>query len=76
MIGKRRAVIILTYEDKPSEYYLKVAQSQAFYLKWMGDFGDIKIVSEGKLGKADAASKRPDLLETTENIGRLLVDEL
>lgn len=76
LLGKRRAVIILTYEDKPSEYYLKVAKSQAFYLKWMGDFGDIKIVSESQLSKADAASKRPDLIETTENIGRQLVDEL
>lgn len=76
LVGKRRAAIILTYEDKANEYYLEVAKSQALYLKWMGDFGDIKIVSEGKLRKADAASKRPDLLEMTENIGQQLVEEL
>lgn len=74
--GKRRAAIILTYEAKSSDYYLKVAESQACYIKWMGDFGDIKIVSECELSKADAVLKRPDLLETAENIGQQLVDEL
>jgi multimeric flavodoxin WrbA len=76
LLGKRRAVIILTYEANPSEYYLKVAKSQALYLKWMGDFGNIKIVSESKLSKADDASKRTDLLEMTEDIGGQLVVEL
>ena len=41
----------------------------------LGDFGDVRIVSEGKLWEADAALKRPDLLEMTEKLGRKLVEE-
>lgn len=76
LTGKRRAAIIVTYEDKPKEEYFKVAKALAFYLDWMGDFGEIKIVSEAKLIKADDASKRPDLLEKTRQLGQQLVDEL
>lgn len=76
LTGKRRAAIIVTYEDKPREEYWKAAKALAFYLDWMGDFGEIRIVSEARLSKADAASKRPDLLEMTEQLGRQLVDEL
>jgi multimeric flavodoxin WrbA len=74
--GKRQAVIIVTYEDKQREDYLKVAKAQARYLGWMGDFGDVKIVSEGRLWEADAASKRADLLEMTEKLGQQLVEGL
>ena len=73
--GKRRAAIIVTYEDKQREEYLVPAKALAFYMDWMGDFGDIKIIAESRLGKADAASKRSDLLETTEKIGQQLVEE-
>lgn len=74
--GKRRATLIVTYEDKPNEFYLKVARAQAGYLPWMGDFGEIAIFSEGNLWEAGAASGRPDLLEKTETIGRQMVEEL
>jgi hypothetical protein len=75
LMGKHRAVIIVTYEDKQREDYLKVAKAQAGYLGWMGDFGDVRIVSEGMLWEADAALKRPDLLEMTEKLGRQLKEE-
>lgn len=74
--GKRRASLIVTYEDNPSEFYLKVARAQAGYIPWMGDFGEIAIVSESNLSEAEAASNRPDLLEKTETIGRQMVTEL
>lgn len=74
--GKRRAALIVTYEDNPNEFYLKVARAQAGYLPWMGDFGEIAIVSESNLWEAGAASGRPDLLEKTEKIGRQMVEEL
>lgn len=76
LAGKRRAAIIVTYEDEQSEYYLKVAKSQAGYFGWMGDFGEVKIIAEGELKEADAASNRPDLLKITEELGRRLVKDL
>ena len=76
LTGKRRAAIIVTYEDKPREAYFNTAKAEAGYLNWMGDFGEIKIVSEGKLWEADAALKRPDLLEKNEELGKQLVEEL
>jgi len=76
LIGKRRAALIVTYEDNPNEFYLKVARAQAGYLPWMGDFGEIAIMSESNLWETGAASGRPDLLEKTEKIGRQMVEEL
>ena len=75
LMGKRRAVIIVTYEDKQRDDYLKVAKAQAGYLGRMGDFGEVRIVSEGRLCEADAALKRPDLLKLTEKLGRQLKEE-
>ncbi|MCP5107897.1 MAG: flavodoxin family protein [bacterium] len=74
--GKRRASLIVTYEDNPSEYYLKVAEAQAGYLPWMGDFGEIRILSQSNLLETGAASKRPDLLEKAKETGRQLAEEL
>jgi multimeric flavodoxin WrbA len=76
LTGKRRAAIIVTYEVEQCEDYLKVAEVQAGYLGWMGDFGEVKIIAEGELNEADAASNRPDLLKITEELGRKLVEEL
>jgi multimeric flavodoxin WrbA len=76
LIGKRRAVIILTYEDNPNEHYLKVAQIQAEYLAWMGDFCEIEILSESNLSEASAVSNRPDLLEKARNLGKRLAKEI
>lgn len=73
LIGKRRAAIILTYEDNPNEHYIKVAKIQAEYLAWMGDFGEIEILAESNLSEASAASKRPDLLEKAQSLGRRLM---
>lgn len=67
--GNRRGVVIVTYEDKPREDYYHEAEKLANYLGWMGDFGKVEIISEGKLGPRDAARKRPDLLARAERIG-------
>lgn len=74
--GKHRAAIILTYEDRPRDDYRDVAQRLANYFSWFGDFGDIELVVEGRLGPADAASQRPDLLGRARSLGRRLVREL
>jgi len=74
--GKRRAAVIVTYEDKPREDYRHEAEKLAYYLSWMGDFGQVELISEGRLGPADAVSGRPDLLQRAEAIGRRLVQNL
>lgn len=68
--GKRGGAVIVTYEDKPRKDYFHEAKKLANYLGWMGDFGKIEIISEGKLDPPDAASNRPDLLERAEEIGK------
>ena len=74
--GKRRAAIILTYEDRPRDDYLGIAQRLANYFPWFGDFGKVEMFVEGRLGPADAASQRPDLLERARKLGYRLVEEL
>jgi len=68
--GKRKGVVIVTYEDKPRKDYYHEAEKLANYLGWMGDFSTVEIVSEGKLGPRDAAEKRPDLLARAEELGK------
>jgi multimeric flavodoxin WrbA len=74
--GARRATVILTYEDKPRDDYPKLAETLGSYLGWMGDFGAVRVISEGNLGPSDAASRRTDLLASAEDLGRALVEEL
>jgi multimeric flavodoxin WrbA len=74
--GKRRGAIILTYEDRPREDYLGIAQRLANYFPWFGDFGKVEMFVESRLGPADAASQRPDLLEKAKSLGQRLVEEL
>ena len=68
--GKRKGLVIVTYEDKPRRDYRHEAAKLANYLRWMGDFDTTEIISEGKLGPKDAAKKRPDLLTRAEELGR------
>ena len=74
--GRRAAAVIVTYEDKQREDYLNVARVLANYLAWMGDFGEVEILSAGRLGPADAAAGRADLLQEAGGIGRKLMDRL
>jgi len=74
--GTRAAAVIVTYEDKPRDDYYDVAKRLAGYLKWMGDFEPVEILSEGNLGPADAAGRRPELLARAGEMGRRLVEQL
>jgi len=74
--GKRRAAIILTYEDRPRDDYLGIAQRLGNYFPWFGNFGTVEMFVESRLGPADAASQRPDLLERAKLLGHKLVAEL
>ena len=67
--GKRKGIVIVTYEDTPREDYYHEAEKLANYLGWMGDFGKVKIISEGNLGSKDAAAKKSDLLARAEKLG-------
>jgi multimeric flavodoxin WrbA len=74
--GKRRAAVIVTYEDRPRDDYQEATQRFANYFSWFGDFGKVKMMVESRLGPADAASKRPDLLEKAYDLGQQLVSEM
>ena len=74
--GRRAAAVMVTYEDKPRQDYFNVARVLANYLAWMGDFGEVEILSAGRLGPADAAAARADLLQEAGDIGRKLMDRL
>ncbi|HIE27183.1 TPA: flavodoxin family protein [Candidatus Poribacteria bacterium] len=74
--GKRRAAIILTYEDRPRDDYREIAQRLANYFSWFGDFDTVELFVESRLGPADAASRRPELLEKSQSLGHRLVMEL
>lgn len=76
LAGKRRAAIILAYEDHSRDDYRDIAQRLANYFSWFGDFGTVELFVESNLGPADAASQRPDLLEKARGLGRRLVLEL
>jgi len=73
--GRRRAAIIATSEAQPYESYLAALKSLAGYFPWMGDFGEVAIMSEGGLGPADAVTRRPDLLARAEALGKRLAEE-
>ena len=73
--GKRRAAMIVTYVAKEREDYRKVADTVPFYLAWMGDFGEVEVMSEGQLGPVGDAAARPDLLARAEEMGKRLVEE-
>ena len=70
--GKRRGVVIVTYEDKPRDDYRHEAQKLASYLAWMGDFGDVELICEGNLSARDAAAGKPELLASAEELGKRL----
>jgi len=74
--GKRRAAVILTYEDKQREDYRREGEKIAFYLGWMGEFGTVEVIAEGNLGPPGAAAAREDLLARCRDVGRRLVEEL
>jgi len=75
LTGARAAAVIVTYEDQPRDDYRREAEKLAAYIGWMGDFGEVRIVSEGLLGPAGAAEGRPDLLAAAEQLGRELVND-
>ena len=75
LTGKRRAAVIVTYEDKEREDYTREAKVLAGYLSWTGDFGEVEVMAEARLGPADAAGGRPELIEKAKALGARLVRE-
>jgi len=69
--GKRRCIVIVTYEDDETDDYRKVAGALAKYLNWngRGDFGDVKVVAESNLGPKHAWKERSDLLDKLRGYG-------
>ena len=68
--GRRKAVLITTYEDKPRDDYLHITTILKNYLAWMGDFGKVEVISQGALGPRDAVIKRPELMGKAEELGK------
>jgi len=75
LAGTRRAAMIVTYEAREREDYRRVADTVPFYLAWMGDFGDVKVLVGPELKGPTDASTRTDLLERAAAVGRELVEE-
>jgi multimeric flavodoxin WrbA len=71
--GRRKGVVVVTYADKPRKDYLHEAEKLVNYLDWMGNFGKVNMICEGRLGPRDAARNRPGLLAKAEKIGKDLV---
>jgi len=78
LIGPRRGIVIVTYEDKERKEYLETAKSLANYFTWhnRGDFGKVRVVAEPNLGPWDAWKKRPKLIEKLKGIGLKQAQEL
>lgn len=74
--GPRGAAIFLTYEDKSRADYRRVANVFANYLGWMGDFGEVEVMTEGSLGPSQPVQDRPELLAAAREIGTKLVGRL
>ncbi len=70
--GRRKAAVVVTYEDSPRDDYRREAEKLAGYLNWMGDFGEVQIICEGNLGPSGAAAARPDLLDRVREAGKRL----
>jgi multimeric flavodoxin WrbA len=76
--GPRRGIMIVTYEDNKTEFYLETATRLAKYLTWnnRGDFGKVKVIAESNLGPRDAWKQRPDLQVKLKKIGEEQAKEL
>ena len=72
LVGKRKGMIIVTYEDSPRRDYSYEAEKMANYLHWMGDFGEVEVVAEGNLGPVHAARDRTGLSEKLSTLGNRL----
>lgn len=71
LLGPRRGIVIVTYEDDKSEEYMKTASALAKYFNWhdRGHFGEVKVVAESNMGPRDAWKSRPDLIEQLRQMG-------
>ena len=70
--GKRRAAIVIAYEDKQREDYLKNMEVYRGYLNWFGDFEFTEVMEAwGVAAKGDVNSK-PEFLEQAKELGRRL----
>jgi multimeric flavodoxin WrbA len=76
LAGKRRAAVLITYEDPENAHYLEMARRLASYFPGFGDFPAAEVLAFPGLGPANAASANPELLERAASLGRKLVAEL
>jgi len=74
--GTRRGAFIVTYEAKESDFYAEVARRLVRYFKWFGDFEVTEVFAAPRLGAADAAKNKPELLEQARALGRKLCEGL
>jgi multimeric flavodoxin WrbA len=74
--GRRRAALLMTYEDAESAAYRAMAHQIVQYVPSFGDFAPPEILSCSGLGPADAAAAKPELLDQARALGRRLVGEL
>jgi multimeric flavodoxin WrbA len=76
LAGRRRAAILITYEDPENAHYLEMARRLASYFPGFGDVPAAEVLSFSRLGPAHAASASQEMLEKAAFLGRKLVTEL
>jgi len=64
--GKRTGMVVLAYEDNPRKEYHYEGEKLANYLRWMGDFKEIEIISEANMSQRNSAKNNPDMLAKIE----------
>jgi multimeric flavodoxin WrbA len=72
LAGRRRAAFIVTYEDPENAFYREMVEHLARYFPWFGGFEKGEVLAFSRLGPADAAAGKPELLEQARALGRRL----
>jgi multimeric flavodoxin WrbA len=76
LTGRRRAALLLTYEDTELAYYREMGEHLAQYFPGFGDFAPAEVLAYSDLGPADAAAARPDYVDRAHALGARLVAEV
>jgi hypothetical protein len=74
--GRRRAALLLTYEDPENPYYTEMARRLGDYFPGFGEFAPAEVLAFPGLGPPGAAAARPELLARARELGRRLVADL
>lgn len=70
--GKRRAGIVIAYEDRKRDDYVKNMQVYRGYLSWFADFEFTEIMEAWGVAAKGDVNRKPEFLEQARDLGRRL----